>query len=49
MNTTHQPPQTGPMTGPSNGAREYIAIAFPLSSVSQISPSTPPPIYNKYN
>ena len=35
----------GPITGPNRGAREYIAIAVPLSSVSHISPSTPPPIY----
>ena len=44
--TTYQPPQTGPTTGPSKGASEYIAIARPLSSVLHISPSTPPPIYN---
>lgn len=44
FSATHAP-QTGPMTGPSKGASEYKAIACPLSSVFQQSPSTPPPIY----
>ena len=37
----------GPITGPNRGAREYIAIAVPLSSESHTSPSTPPPIYKR--
>lgn len=40
-----QAPATGPMTGPSKGAREYNATAFPRSSGRQQSPSTPPPIW----
>jgi hypothetical protein len=45
--STYQAPQTGPITGPSKGARKYIAIAFPLSSGCHISLSTPPPTYIK--
>ena len=33
------------MTGPNNGASEYIAIALPLCSACHVSPITPPPIY----
>src|SRR5882762_5366569 len=40
----YKAPQIGANTGPSNGASEYTAMAFPLSSGLKQSPITPPPI-----